>query len=601
MAAPRKPLMRPHLKRLLDTLCVSTLLVFFMVIVSVSYTSRQREIDSAVRDASTTASALELYASGFVTSADLSLLAANESLRANALHRAPSALSRDEGNRILADTVPHLGVRAFLRVFDRESRPVFSSDNTTGDANVADRDYYRWHLEHGSDSGLFVSSPLVSRATGLSSIVFSRRRSTPNGEFDGVIVLGVPTAYFDNAFHRFDGEAGSLVMMTDLQGRIYARYPVLPTGNELQKADFNVAAALQSSQSDGGSGVLRMPADRGDTTDSRVLALRQVGSTPLVVMVGRSVDAALADWKRRISIFLPIATLLGLGAALMFMALTRSLVAAGIRSQDLDVALAAARDAGASQSRFLAAMSHELMTPLNGIYGAVQLWLLSEQDERRRSLGDMAKRSTERLQRSLNDALEYADVSVGTPMAEVRRIDLQAVLRGAVSRVRGETDIQTDQLRLPANPPGEPIWVEGDTETLHSVIWRLLDVSLRSTQGDSGSVQVAIDSQDDPGSGRSSVRLRVKAFGGAVPQPGFAKTLALFADSGDTESKGLYGLGVSLEIARLRALTLGAQVDVVLAHECLQSTLTLAAARPPEEPAGARMAVPAGATTSPND
>jgi signal transduction histidine kinase len=229
----------------------------------------------------------------------------------------------------------------------------------------------------------------------------------------------------------------------------------------------------------------------------------------------------------------------------------------------------------------------------------VQLWLLSEQDERRRSLGDMAKRSTERLQRSLNDALEYADVSVGAPMMEVRRIDLQAVLRGAVSRVRGETDIQTDQLRLPANP-GAPVWVESDSETLHSVIWRLLDVSLRSTQGDSGSVQVTIDTQDDPGSGRSSVRLWVKAFGGAVPQPGFAKTLALFADSGDTESKGLYGLGVSLEIARLRAATLGARVDVVLAHECLQSTLTLAAAQPPGEPAGARMAVPAGATAPPN-
>ncbi|MDB6002580.1 MAG: hypothetical protein JWP52_4279, partial [Rhizobacter sp.] len=197
-------------------------------------------------------------------------------------------------------------------------------------------------------------------------------------------------------------------------------------------------------------------------------------------------------------------------------------------------------------------------------------WLLSEEDERRRSLGDMAKRSTERLQRSLNDALEYADATAATERPAIRSIDLMTVLSGAAGRVKGEPGLLTMHLRLPP-ASADPVWIKGDAETLHAVVWRLLDVSLRATQGNAGAVQVLIE----PHPTAHTVQLTVKAVGGAVPTPSFAKSLALFADSGDTEASGLYGLGVSLEIARLRAQALGAALEVSLAEQILRCSLTL--------------------------
>ncbi|MDB6001283.1 MAG: diguanylate cyclase, partial [Rhizobacter sp.] len=320
--------MHQRQKKLLDAICMVTLAVFFAVIAALSWAGRARELDSAARDATTAVEALELYAGGFVASADLSLLAADEALRAGAAH---APLNREQGNLILAKTVPRLGVSAFLRVFDRHGRSAYSSDGNAGDAGVTDRDYFQYHLEH-PDGGLFISNPLMSRATGLASAVFSRRRVAASGEFDGVIVLGVPIQLFESALHRFDPGPDGIVLLVSQTGQPYAQNPPLPPQDALPVSDPDVVAALKQSLATGANDVVRTPLDADAGGHSRLVASRRVGQTSLVVMVGKSIDAALAEWRRQTAVLLPVATLLGLGAALMFTAITRSLVAAGERS-----------------------------------------------------------------------------------------------------------------------------------------------------------------------------------------------------------------------------------------------------------------------------
>ena len=57
--------------------------------------------------------------------------------------------------------------------------------------DMSDRDYAR-HFSTQDDPGLFVSEPVVSRATGMWSLYLSRRVNGPHGEYLGLVLGSVP-------------------------------------------------------------------------------------------------------------------------------------------------------------------------------------------------------------------------------------------------------------------------------------------------------------------------------------------------------------------------------------------------------------------------
>ena len=104
------------------------------------------------------------------------------------------------------------------------------------------------------------------------------------------------------------------------------------------------------------------------------------------------------------------------------------------RTQELQEALAQAERAIDAKSGFLAQMSHQINTPLNGLMGLLELLATEIRDPQSQEWHDAAHRSAERLQRiasrlTIYASLEGADLRAGAPVKP-----LAAVLGEAYDR-----------------------------------------------------------------------------------------------------------------------------------------------------------------------
>ena len=70
----------------------------------------------------------------------------------------------------------------------------------TPDDNFSDRDYFK-HFKNENDTGIYISSLLVNRLSGMRTMFFSKRLSGANNEFLGVVVTGIRLSYFESVYN----------------------------------------------------------------------------------------------------------------------------------------------------------------------------------------------------------------------------------------------------------------------------------------------------------------------------------------------------------------------------------------------------------------
>ena len=194
------------------------------------------------------------------------------------------------------------------------------------------------------------------------------------------------------------------------------------------------------------------------------------------------------------------------------------------------------RDRTTIRTALLAAVSHDLRTPLAGIKAGVtslqsNAHLLSEAD--RDELLDTVVESTDRLQALVDNLLDMSrlDAGVVTPMpGEVWVTDLIA----SASR---SLDPQQIQVRVPLDMP--PIW--GDEGLLERALANVLENAVQHSPSDQP-VEVSADCSHD------AILIRVADRGPGIPSQQRERIFQAFQRLGDTP-RG-QGVGLGLAVAR---------------------------------------------------
>ena len=162
--------------------------------------------------------------------------------------------------------------------------------------NFADRDYFLAHV-FNRDAGMFISRPFKTRCDCDDSdewrISFSRRISSPTGEFLGVAVASMRMSYFDQLFNSLEIGAGSTLGIINDDGILLAQKPY---------REQNAIGKNFSSRPN----VARMLQERSGTFESvssvdhqrRLYTFSRVGNLPLTVIVALSIDEVFATWNR---------------------------------------------------------------------------------------------------------------------------------------------------------------------------------------------------------------------------------------------------------------------------------------------------------------
>ena len=186
--------------------------------------------------------------------------------------------------------------------------------------DLSDREHFRVHAQSPHDQ-LFISKPVLGRVSGKWSVQFTRRFSTADGGFGGVIVVSLDPTYLSRAYGGLNlGEGGGLALTgTDgiiragtgiyasalgislKQGTPLGDHEYTRDGTELLTADVEGRFRKVASRRVGGYPLTVIVAGRDVRDDTRWLRNQQnyiAGATALSVVILVAVFlTALNSWR----------------------------------------------------------------------------------------------------------------------------------------------------------------------------------------------------------------------------------------------------------------------------------------------------------------
>ncbi|MBK5356543.1 GGDEF domain-containing protein [Pseudomonas sp. TH41] len=162
--------------------------------------------------------------------------------------------------------------------------------------NFADRDYFLAHVVN-RDTGMFISRPFKPQCDCEDSdewrISFSRRISSPTGEFLGVAVASMRLSYFDQLFNSLNIGTGSTLNIINDDGILLAQKPFLEN-NSIGKSFANRPNVMRVLREGNGSFSSVSSIDHR----RRLYTFSRVGNLPLTVIVALSGNDVFATWER---------------------------------------------------------------------------------------------------------------------------------------------------------------------------------------------------------------------------------------------------------------------------------------------------------------
>ncbi|MGY4499560.1 two-component system NtrC family sensor kinase [Bradyrhizobium sp. GM24.11] len=193
----------------------------------------------------------------------------------------------------LTDALPQL---KSAWIFDANGKPLVNSlVSPPPDQSFADRDYFYAHVDQSI--GTFIGASLTPRRPYQGARFFgvSRRRSSDDGSFSGVIQASVLPEYFESFYARIGTDPGSFFAMGRADGVLLTHFPRLDRDFRLDPS--GPVGRHIATHPDHGLMTIAWPSDGIE----RRIGYRRVAEYPIYVSAGLETSAIRARWLATMS------------------------------------------------------------------------------------------------------------------------------------------------------------------------------------------------------------------------------------------------------------------------------------------------------------
>ncbi len=210
------------------------------------------------------------------------------------------------------------------------------------------------------------------------------------------------------------------------------------------------------------------------------------------------------------------------------------------------------------KSDFVAAVSHELKTPLASIrmYGEmlVEGWI--DNEDKKKVYYRHIRDESERLTRLIQNVLRLAELERDELKLTPQDCDPVSFVRGVVERLGKQ--IEAAGFDVVVDTEGEPKSIWADPDALTQILINLIDNALKFSKKSESKQLVLTVTQSGEG-----VTIRVRDFGPGIPKGKLNKIFEKFYRIDSEATRTTRGTGIGLALVKTLADAMGATVDVV--------------------------------------
>ena len=397
--------------------------------------------------------------------------------------------------------------------------------------DLSDRVHYKVHVDSGRDE-LYISEPVLGRASKKWSIQYTRPLLNDNGEFSGVIVVSLS---LNKIIDLFDGanigrNGGIAVVGHDGVIRAGAGRFADMTGKDAPKA---LIAA-----SDRKSNVL----------PHQIVSVQQVDNYPLRVIVSIA-DPGMIGWywtNKFYLLALGMGTLIILTGAIYLAAQHQKQISLLEERRRLELDKEVAIRTSRLKSDFLSVMSHEIRTPLNGILGSLELISVDNLPKSALRQIEIARSSGFYLLSLIDDILVFmksdgGDVQLDEQFHSIRN------LFNEVSRSFSQPLSDSNNKLVVDIADDVPDVVKFDVVKLRQVLTNLLGNANKFTQG--GTLTICV-SLLEAKANAAKIRFSIKDTGIGIPKSQHSAIFERFTSLDSSLSRRSDGTGLGLTICK---------------------------------------------------
>ncbi|WP_050750607.1 hybrid sensor histidine kinase/response regulator [Paramagnetospirillum magneticum] len=230
-----------------------------------------------------------------------------------------------------------------------------------------------------------------------------------------------------------------------------------------------------------------------------------------------------------------------------------------LENERINLAKEQAESLAQAKTEFVAVVSHEVRTPMNGLLGMTQLLLDTPLTQEQRDIAGTVMSSGRLLLNILDELLDLSKIEAGKLQIEhleVKVVDLVEESFGLMSMRATERGLAVAH----AIAPDVPAMVTGDPSRLRQVLLNLIGNAIKFTE--KGSVTLTVTRVPVHRTGGEGLRFAVADTGIGIPEEARDQLFRRYVQAAAWVSRKFGGTGLGLSICRQLVELMGGEIGV---------------------------------------
>ncbi|MGF9695479.1 MULTISPECIES: hybrid sensor histidine kinase/response regulator [Paenibacillus] len=225
----------------------------------------------------------------------------------------------------------------------------------------------------------------------------------------------------------------------------------------------------------------------------------------------------------------------------------------------LDAARKEAVAAGESKSSFIAVISHDFRTPLNGILGMAELLQLSSLSEEQQNSVQVIQEAARLLLKLIQDLLDFSKLEAGQMRLEIGEVELEPTFKYIARLLEPKVIQNGNQLAVDCDSRISPV-LEGDSTRITQVLINLIQNANKFTNHGLISIRVILVKESESS---QLIRFEVEDTGIGIAEEDQKTLFQPYVQTKQGRSKEYEGTGLGLSICKSLVTLMGGQIGVI--------------------------------------